>query len=221
MGGRSGQSTGGGGGGASAAGNINDFKDVTIKKFGVNDTGFDDKQFLKLAGIPKDIKGRVDIEYYSQGKVSVTHIADDIYMERIINTVTKKIDNINFTIQKDSRYKGKGAELFNNQVKEARKAGYDQIRTQAAGYKGGTYNGYYTWARLGYIPTGNGSLASVRNIKNITGVDYGNFQTMMRTSSGIKAWKEHGTAFSGIFDLKKGSESLKTLNNYLKNKKQN
>ena len=221
MGGRSGQSTGrgGGGGGASAAGNINDFKNVTIKKFGTNNTGFDDEHYLKLAGIPKDIKGRVDIEYYSQGKVSVTHIADDIYMERIINTVTKKIDNINFTIQKDSRYKGKGAELFNNQVKEARKAGYDQIRTQAAGYKGGTYNGYYTWARLGYMPLGGESL--VKNIKNTTGVDYGNFQTMMRTSSGIKAWKEYGTSFSGIFDLKKGSESMKTLNNYIKNKKQN
>jgi hypothetical protein len=219
MGGRSGQSTsGGGGGGANASGG---YQNAVIQTQFPNETGLENKTFLKLAGIPDDFNGVVNIRYDSSERVLVNINDNGIDMTRRINVQDKTINNDYFRIDSNSIYKGQGAKIFESQVKTAQKAGYNSIYVQAAGYKNDYYNGYYTWARLGYMPRGNGSLASVRNIKNITGVDYGNFQTMMRTTSGIKAWKEHGSAFTGIFDLKKGSESMKTLNNYIKNKKQN
>lgn len=221
MGGRSGQSTGGGGGGgASASGG---YQNAVIQTQFPNETGLSNQTFLKLAGIPDDFNGVANIRYDSSERVLVSINDNGIDMTRRINIKDKIIDNDLFVIKKDSKYKGQGAKIFGNQVEAARKAGYEKIRTQAAGdLRDRTYNGYYTWARLGYMQRNdyNNQLA-VRNIKNQTGVDYGNFQTMMRTTSGIKAWKEHGSAFAGVFDLKKGSESIKTLNNYLKNKKQN
>lgn len=222
MGGRSGQSTGGGGGGGTTS-ESGGYQNAVIKTQFPNETGLSNKTFLKLSGIPDDFNGVVNIRYDSSERVLVNINDNGINMTRRINIKDKTINNDFFTINPNSKYKGQGAKIFESQVKTAQKAGYNQIKTEAAGSKGdGNYNGYYTWARLGYMPRNDyNNQVLVRNIKNATGVDYGNFQTMMRTTSGIKAWKEHGSAFTGVFDLKKGSESMKTLNNYLKNKKQN
>ena len=215
MGGRSGQSTGGGGGGITSQ--SGGYQNAVIQTQFPNETGLENKTFLKLAGIPDDFNGVVNIRYDSSERVLVNINDNGINMTRRINIKDKIIDNDFFVIKKDSKYKGEGAKIFGNQVEAAHKAGYEKIRTQAAGdFKDRAYNGYYTWARLGYMQRNdyNNQLA-VRNIKNQTGVDYGNFQTMMRTTSGIKAWKEHGSAFAGIFDLKKGQFWLINFYNYL------
>jgi len=217
MGGRSGQGTGGGGGGTGAANNDN-YTDTIIKKSGTNNTGFSDETILKLAGIPQNFKGDADIFYSQSGKVNVDIKGMDIVMTRVINTNDKSIYNAYFSIPKDSKFKGQGAQIFANQVKAAQKAGYDKINVNAAGSKNDRfYNGYYTWARLGYKP--NRSMDAVASIISKTGRNYGTWETMMKSKQGVADWKEYGAGWSGSFDLKKGSYSDKALKDYLKSKK--
>jgi hypothetical protein len=47
--------------------------------------------------------------------------------------------------------KGFGTKVFSNQVKEFKAAGFKKLINQAEGnINDKEYNGYYTWARLGY-----------------------------------------------------------------------
>jgi hypothetical protein len=219
MGGRSGQSTGGGSGGSGAAiTSLSDYKDVRIYENGNNNTNLSAKDYIAIAGIPKSFKGDVEIQYQSYGVVNVNIRDRDIVMQREINITNKTIYNAYFSIPKDSKLKGQGAKIFSNQVKAAQKAGFDKINVSAAGSKNDrTYNGYYTWARLGYRP--NNSMQEVASIFRDTGRNYGTWENMMKSKQGVADWKEHGSSWRGSFDLKKGSYSDKALKEYLKSKK--
>jgi hypothetical protein len=60
----------------------------------------------------------------------------------------KFIRNNIFKLHSEDRDSGWGSKVFAAQVEGASAAGYSYIETHAA--KGGGYNGYYTWPRLGY-----------------------------------------------------------------------
>lgn len=219
MGGRSGQGTGGGGGGGTPAlgtgvDSFDDYEDVKIYENGINNTNKSAEYYLSLTGIPKDFDGDAEVVFYQSGKVDVEIRGNGIRMTREISENGKNIYNAFFTIDTDSKYKGKGAEIFANQVKGAQKAGISQIDVSAAGNKNSRYNGYYTWARLGYVP--NNQAYNVEQITRATGRNYSTWEKMMSSKQGVKDWKEHGDAWSGTFDLKKGSYSDKSLKRYIK-----
>jgi hypothetical protein len=120
------------------------------------------------------------------------------------------IENIHIETTKTGT--GLGTKIFGRQVEQASKLGVDRIQTFAAGPAGG-YNGYYTWARLGYdakIPSSVKLPSKFKNAKNVS--------DLMRTKAGAKFWKEHGTSVKMTFNLKRGSTSQRALSKYLKKK---
>ena len=75
MGGRSGQSTGGSSGGGADLGSgvdsTDNYKDVTININGTNDTNISTQNLLKLAGIPEDLKGSAEFNFWGGKEVRV------------------------------------------------------------------------------------------------------------------------------------------------------
>lgn len=203
------------------------------EEFGVpsSETRYETKKIMQLAGIPADIKGKVeifensrDIDYGGAGVTRVHFKGEKVEMTRYINHNDKSINNEYFVINEGSKYKGKGAEIFKRQVDNATREGYKEITTQAAGSAGNTkYNGYYTWARLGYQPTRSAQAAGeideiVEEFNRQEQTNLRNFKELLGTKSGQTFWKQEGFAFDGVFDLKPGSYSQTTLQNYIDEK---
>lgn len=123
--------------------------------------------------------------------------------------------------------KGKGAETFATQVQALQALGVSRIETLAAGSGGhfsrgapaweGRFNGYYTWARLGYdgdVPERTlGALPP--GLKARLG-DRPTVQGLLALPGGLEAWKEYGDEFEGTFDLTPGSNSVRALEAYMK-----
>ena len=104
-------------------------------------------------------------------------------------------------------------------MNEAIKQGWKEIVTHAA-RKGG-YNGYYTWARLGYEP--KDSMFKIEDhIKNTIkefnltyNTDVDNFTELLSIKEGQEWWKKNGQDFVGYFILDENSNSYITLKNYI------
>jgi hypothetical protein len=134
-----------------------------------------------------------------------------------INTIHANEFILNPEINKSQ---GKGTEIFNNQVKQFKDKGFKNIETTAA--KSDKYNGYYTWARLGYEINSMTekrlfeSLLKKSTDKRIKSVQ--SLQELMTFKEGRDFWKKNGFQFEGKFDLKDNSKSMFILNNYVKEK---
>lgn len=131
----------------------------------------------------------------------------------------KFVHNEIFVIESNSPHKGKGVEFFRDQVAALREASVDYIETHAAGNKSDKYyNGYYTWPRMGY--DGTMSDKAIKKLpKKFRDQLKGkkNVQALFALPGGKEAWKEHGDdIFDAKFDLSEGSQSLKILEAYLK-----
>ncbi|MFZ4702851.1 MAG: phage minor head protein [Candidatus Methylumidiphilus sp.] len=135
-------------------------------------------------------------------------------MKRTVYTKVMEIENENFILKKAHQGKGLGARSFALQVDSAARDGYVKITTYAVGSHGNDLglNGYYTWARLGYdapltaaemqaLPTGLAGSISVADL--------------MASEEGAAWWKLHGNSRTMVFDLSAGSQSRRTLQNYL------
>lgn len=82
----------------------------------------------------------------------------------------------------------------------------------------GTYNGYWTWAKLGFtgkIPTwsmtGHENWDLGRRFPGVKTV-----QDLMRAPGGPAWWKQHGVSWEGVFDFRKGSYSMQVFNRWQK-----
>jgi hypothetical protein len=110
--------------------------------------GLTGAKIKQVIGATKDAQVRV----YMVGKGEITSVRTPNYtMMRTLKRAsdgTKYIKNDSFYMT--SKGTGLGTKIFARQVKQASKAGYSKIVTDAAGRKGMSDNGYYTWARLGY-----------------------------------------------------------------------
>ena len=177
-------------------------------------------EHIQSSGIPKNINGVIKIEYQSNNKAKIEFEGNGVTMDRIIDLNKNTITNEYFKIQFDSPYKGQGAEIFKEQVDNATKYGFKEITTFGAGAKNEAYNGYYTWARLGYTPTSERSLVQniLNEFKDITGVD-ADFMEMMSTKEGQNLWKEKGRGVDFKFDLLKDSPNQIRLQNYINEKR--
>lgn len=132
------------------------------------------------------------------------------------------IDNDLFKVHPDLRNSGLGARIFARQVENAAASGVDRFDTYAAGIaepKGtpqddATYNGYYTWPRLGYD---GGLTKSQRNKLPDTLQGATRISDVMKTPEGRDWWRyEAGAGAEVRFDLKPGSQSRRVLEGYLK-----
>jgi hypothetical protein len=177
------------------------------------------EDMISFTGIPKDFKGGIRIEYNDDGaKVYIS--GEGVSMTRDINLYDKEVSNEYFKIERSSIHYGRGAEIFNNQVQSVKSAGFERIKVYAAGSHDDnqTYNGYYTWARFGYVPnneqlgvTGFNQFAQQNNIGQVS-----NFKEIMYTKQGRDWWQNKaGVSFRGTFDLTDNSYSMTTLNNYM------
>ena len=133
-----------------------DLPDDVIDDFLDEDLAIADfKDCLKVAGITQDMLTEDTIvsifstKNDNETKVTISIDNDKVEMIRHIYAIGGIIDNQYFGLKEKGT--GKGTQIFENQVQEASKKGFKRLETVASSERG--KNGYYTWARLGYIPT--------------------------------------------------------------------
>lgn len=112
--------------------------------------------------------------------------------------------------------KGTGLRSFVTQTAAAKKFGVQYIHTYAAGYFGHpSFNGYYTWARMGY----NARLSKRDKAKLAREfADVKDLNELM-AAGGKDEWKRVGTGRDMIFDLSDDAASWTVLQNYLRERK--
>lgn len=91
-----------------------------------------------------------------------------------------------------------------------RYVGVDLLRAEAA--RGATFNGYYTWARLGFtgdIPHGILYAAQREFGPGVTRVE-----DLMHERGGAQWWKQHGDSWDATFDFRPGSYSMRVLDRF-------
>lgn len=184
------------------------------------------EDYINALGLDEDFDGIAEIEVDDErGTVGVNIRGEGVTMERIFDKADSLVINNYFKIDNSSKYKGRGTEIFTRQVEELRSQGYKAMETNAAGSgkknkqgAAGGYNGFYTWARLGYSPNAFSHNAYIKpilaqyNMEYIT--DYKTLNELVATKDGQRYWKHNGVSWSGEFDLTEGSENHKNLKAY-------
>jgi GNAT superfamily N-acetyltransferase len=125
-----------------------------------------------------------------------------------------KIHNNIIEVGKQFQGGGIGAKILARQVEQAAKLGVKEINANAARMKG-VFNGYITWAKLGYdapIPSAVRSKLP-EGMKSATRI-----KDLMSTEKGVKFWTENGRSTDMVFDLTPGSYSRRFLAAYVKKK---
>lgn len=120
-----------------------------------------------------------------------------------------------------SPYKNHGIDLFTNQVAALRKMGVTRIETMAAGRKGGSMNGYYTWIRFGFeaeLPESHYRMLPAAMQRKM-GRSRSLRKLFDEVPGGNEWWREHGEDVNAYFDLADNSPSMKALAAYLKLRK--
>jgi len=136
------------------------------------------------------------------------------------------LSNNEFNVPEKARGKGFGASVFSSQVASAKQLGFKEIRTTAAGDGpesggDGEYNGYYTWARMGYDGNLNSDAKDLFRKKLGLGLNDtpDRVSDVLGRPGGVALWKKYGHEFSGVFDLSDGSYSMKVHAAYLEEKR--
>lgn len=117
----------------------------------------------------------------------------------------------------------RGADLLANQVRALKALGVDRIETNAAGNATsaaiGGYVGYQVWPKLGYDgPINPYYLRLMPPALQEQMGDSNRILKLYETKAGQEWWAENGSSINLTFDLKDGSDSLKTLEKYLANR---
>ena len=178
----------------------------------------------------------VDISSSRSGRYSVSISAP--YLSGTQNRSVVKysngdiiMSNSYFRVAPDYQGTGIGTKSFARQVEFASKLGVNKISTFAAKStvyntdgslnKDRSYNGYYTWARLGYDASPTTRLTRAQNyfgksdIRSIA--DLFDIKASSSKISGADWWKNNGESYDMTFDLTPGSRSRKRLTDYSKN----
>jgi hypothetical protein len=198
---------------------------ATISESGTNRfPQYSSDDFTSFTGVPKDFGGTVRIEYNQNGATVYVN-GEGVSMQRNINFDGQGkpdyVYNAYFKIDDGSPHDSRGAEIFNNQVTTLRNQGFNRIEVSAAGAynDNATFNGYYTWARFGYVPNdANLGVNAFNQYAQQNGLEQvSNFKEIMYTSAGREYWKNKGgQSFRGTFNLNKNSYSSTTMDNYMK-----
>lgn len=187
--------------------------------------------FVRLAGIPHGFEGNVTVTGTKGGRVmSVAANSKDgkITMLRTIDFDKLQIQNTFTEVKSGSKWKGKHAALFRQQVDYADARAFMDINVEASRGKGA--NGYYVWQRLGYrYDLRQGANPSSHNMGEVIGkfntemnqmganVRASNLRELMATQKGQEWWKANGFTHAARFDLT-DDYCRRTLQNYLEEK---
>jgi hypothetical protein len=175
---------------------------------------FDKSDFASLTGAPHDARVQVDHDTsYPNTVFRVSVSGPGLAADRTISRLGKKKSIYADFIRLENTGTGAGLKIFASQVENATKLGFSSIRNEAA--RSSTYNGYYTWARLGY----NAKLGHAirdRLPSNLKGAR--SIHALFKTEAGRSWWKENGTSLNMRFNLNPGSRSQRVLAAYLKEK---
>jgi 2'-5' RNA ligase len=137
----------------------------------------------------------------------------------------KFISNDGIEIKKRFQGEGLGSKIFEDQVAGASRNGFDHLITHAAGRKGNSLNGYYTWPRLGYDQNIDSSDFKEKDAETVKKIrekfpDAETVLDVMLSPGGREWWKENGVdLLNAKFDLSAESRSMKVLNAYLEERK--
>lgn len=180
------------------------------------------EDICKASGMPNG--SDVRIEYTdTQGYIYVRGKNTELGISELARHIVVKdgkivIKNEYFIMKDDAKGKGKGTEIFADQVKHAAAFGADRLETVGGGYgknvmPSSKMNGYYTWPRLGY----DGLIDEYRTAGPTPGgAKY--VSDLMKTKEGRDWWKSNGGELDLEFDLKEGSQSRKVLDAYVQEK---
>ena len=180
----------------------------------------------KLVGAPSNASITIEPGIQSNaGGIGVTITSPDYRSVRVVGVDkdgSRYIENVNFYVKTPGQ--GLGTKVLADQVANAQAMGFTKIKTFAAGSGPNSFyamdwdgeNGYYTWPRLGFDGNIPDTVArklppEFKGAKRVS--------DLMATTGGREWWKLNGEATEMEFDLTPGSESTKTLAEYLNTKK--
>jgi hypothetical protein len=185
-------------------------KEVEKHLFGIE---YSQQEVSNMIGV--DIDGaNIEIEYESEDQpllnIEIKH--KDYKMSRYFyrDKDALIVYNDSFEIKKTGT--GLGTKMFSQQIESCKKLGVSKFKTRAI--KTSTFNGYYTWARLGYdakIPDRSKLSDILKSCKMIS--------DLMKTPDGRAWWKENGSTVNMSFDLSDDSLSMRVFRSYLEEKK--
>jgi len=170
---------------------------------------------LQAAGVPEGATvRRFKLTDEDKLKIEVRTMDGDkqiLHQVRILDMRAKTIRNIGQRINLHEQQQGLGTRLLLQQVEAGSKMGFKMIKTHAVGNGESlrtssnpdmVANGFYTWARLGFLPGEHQSRERSAMLRQ------------MSTTKGRENWKKNGEDFYGEFDLREGSVSRRILESY-------
>lgn len=152
--------------------------------------------------------------------------SDGVDMTRTFSLTAKgDVVCVNDYFRVDETGGGKGTKIFADQVEACAFAGVKEIQTHAARGSDSTFNGYYTWPRLGYdqdlgdiSPTSSRERVLAKQLQEKF-PSAEKVSDLMKTKEGRDFWKAKGVDLhDATFDLREGSFSRKVLSAYLEEK---
>jgi hypothetical protein len=180
-------------------------------------------KILELTGAPTGARVDVVANPLTPKVVYLKITHPDFVQERTIKREDGKLVLYNDSFEmKANRGSGIGTRLFAAQAEGAARQGVDRIETFAAGVgkehptwsKKESYNGFYTWARLGYNIPIKEPVQKRAERAGFSGVK--DTHDLFSRPGGAAWWKEHGEENKGVFDLRAGSTSMQVLEAYKK-----
>ncbi len=156
-----------------------------------------------------DLIHKVSYEDQNESFIAITD-SNMHKIERQIYPEDNFIDNVLMKVFKQG--KGIGTKAFINQVIEARYLGYKFLQVSA--FKSDGWNGFYTWARLGYSMLSS-SQSRFDKLMLVNNRSEQNIVELMKTEEGRAFWKKNGFTWAGKFDLADRSENMNALYSYL------
>lgn len=182
------------------------------------------KEFINFKGNQQDLYGDGKILGSSiskeGGKITSTVLTEDAYLQRTFDIKKKSVSMDEFFLNPTISQSGKGTQIFYNQVNQFKDLGFKKLETEAGAARG--MNGYYTWARVGYDIKDKNELKIFQSQMKMSGEkefkNVKSLQELMVTKKGRDYWRKEGSYFHGEFDLTTGSNSMKILDQYIKQK---
>lgn len=180
--------------------------------------GFDatPEDVIGWAGIVQDdLDNRTRIELHTSGRSLELIVSTRAF--RATRTYRREIVSRQLVAEHEALYvtdkgEGHGSRLFSRAVAELRRAGFTRIDTFAAGQLGDTYNGYYTWPRLGFnakIP----ARLRPQLPEALQGAQ--TLQDLYATPEGREWWRINGRSTRMSFELDPDSPSSRVHAAYL------
>lgn len=187
-----------------------------------------EEEFISLGGgFVSDNMGALDISFdVNRSNTVEINIGTNKYQaNRELHMDLKYVYNDYFRVKGAFQGEGIGTKLLYNQAKAAQKAGFKYLKCDAYRRPDGddSFNGYYTWPRLGYQMFESGHKNMFKKLINgeaqrggepmgqkrvpTTFKDVKDLTELLSTKEGAEFWKKYGFRFDAKFDLTEGSES--------------